>query len=452
MIRVLAGFIAFLFMHQLQAQQVYFIYIQSENRKPFYARMNSKVISSTAGGYLLIPKLQNGGYRAAIGFPGKTGNEEEFLFTIDNADLGFDLKETPGGTGHVLFNLLNYKIENPVADAGVTKGKDSVNGNNFGDLLADVVKDPTVKNIDPVKPPEPVKPPPVAEKPLVKEEIPVPADTMKQPVVIEEKKIEPVVEVKADTPMRVNNLPEKPVPEIKPPAITGAVKVLFKQQGKEGTDLVFADLTNGSNDTIRVFMPRLTDDTLTAVTTPAINQPPEQKKEIIPPPVEEKKELPPPVEEKKEVPPPAETKKEPPFLDIQVKNPNEGVKPGTIDTLAVVAPKTDSGSAPRKLVLVNTDCKKIANEEDFVKLRKKMAGEKTNEEMMSVAVKTFRTKCFTSEQVKNLSVLLMGDEGKYRFYDMAYPFVYDTENFPQLEQQLTDLYYKNRFRALIRKP
>lgn len=473
MIRVLACLLSFLFVQQVHAQQVYYIYIQSADRKPFYARMNSRVISSTANGYLLMPKLQNGGYRAAIGFPGKTG-EEEFLFTIDNADQGYDLKETPGGSGHVLMNLLTYKMENPVA-SGAEPKKENTSGTGFGDLLAEAVKDPSVKNIELAKKEEPPKPilpakekelPPVVDSPAVKKG---------EPVVVEEKKTEAVVIAPPDTmmikskpvetPVTVKEEPKVEITKPEPPAITGNITTIFRRAGNDGTDLVLADRTNGSNDTIRIFIPRLSTDKLE--TPPAVVTPPKEK-ELLPVTDTPALKQPEPViaEEKKEEPvvktevkteppkqpenpktePPAEIKKEDKFLGIELKNPNSGMVPDTL-----FGKKADTAAAPNKLVMVNTDCKKIADDNDFIKLRTKMAGEKSNEEMISVAVKEFRKRCFTSEQVKNLSVLITGDDGKYRFYEVAYPYTYDTNNYSMLESQLTESYFISKFKTLVRK-
>jgi hypothetical protein len=107
--------------------------------------------------------------------------------------------------------------------------------------------------------------------------------------------------------------------------------------------------------------------------------------------------------------------------------------------------------APPKLQVINSDCRSFATEDDFYKLRKKMTAEDSDEAMIAVAKKAFRTKCYSTEQVKNLGVLFLKDEARYQFFDVAYPFVHDTYNFSTLEQQLTDEYYRNRFRAMIRK-
>jgi hypothetical protein len=101
--------------------------------------------------------------------------------------------------------------------------------------------------------------------------------------------------------------------------------------------------------------------------------------------------------------------------------------------------------------MINSDCKSFASEEDFLKVRKKMVAENNDEDMIKAARKYFKTKCFTTEQIKNLSVLFLKDEGKYMFFDAAYPFVSDSDQYSVLEKQLSDEYYINRFRAMVHK-
>ena len=38
----------------LNAQKVYFIYLQTDNQQPFYARMGEKIYNSTTAGYLIF--------------------------------------------------------------------------------------------------------------------------------------------------------------------------------------------------------------------------------------------------------------------------------------------------------------------------------------------------------------------------------------------------------------
>ena len=103
------------------------------------------------------------------------------------------------------------------------------------------------------------------------------------------------------------------------------------------------------------------------------------------------------------------------------------------------------------LSMINSDCKSIATEDDFLKLRKKMASEKTDDNMIAVARKAFKSKCYNTAFIKNLSVLFLTDQGRYSFLDTAYPFSPDSENFPILEKELSDPYYITRFRAMIHK-
>ena len=79
-----------------------------------------------------------------------------------------------------------------------------------------------------------------------------------------------------------------------------------------------------------------------------------------------------------------------------------------------------------------------------------MAAEKSDDEMIVVAKKAFKLKCYSTEQISNLSVLFLKDDGRYNFFDAAYPRVSDTQNFNKLATKLTDEYYITRFNAMIR--
>ncbi|MEI9947247.1 MAG: DUF4476 domain-containing protein [Chitinophagaceae bacterium] len=101
-------------------------------------------------------------------------------------------------------------------------------------------------------------------------------------------------------------------------------------------------------------------------------------------------------------------------------------------------------------VIDKNDCSSSATESDFLKLRKKMAGETTSENMTAEAQKIFKSKCFTVAQIKNLGALYLEDGGKYKFFDAAYSHVSDIENFSSLLPELKDDYYINRFKAMLK--
>ena len=48
-----------------------------------------------------------------------------------------------------------------------------------------------------------------------------------------------------------------------------------------------------------------------------------------------------------------------------------------------------------------------------------------------------------------MSALFLTDEGRYRFFDAALPFVTDYGNFKSLGETINDEYYKRRFIALL---
>ena len=78
-----------------------------------------------------------------------------------------------------------------------------------------------------------------------------------------------------------------------------------------------------------------------------------------------------------------------------------------------------------------------------------MASETTDEKMIDEGKRIFKTKCFSTVQVRNLSALFLTDAGKYKFFDAAYSFVSDLGNFQSLQSELKDDYYIKRFKAMI---
>jgi hypothetical protein len=104
----------------------------------------------------------------------------------------------------------------------------------------------------------------------------------------------------------------------------------------------------------------------------------------------------------------------------------------------------------QKAAVKSNNCKAVAVEDDFFKLRKKMAGASNDDAMITEAKKVFKTKCFSTLQIKNLSALFLTDGSKYNFFDAAYPHISDLENFSSLQSELKDEYFINRFKAMIR--
>ena len=98
-----------------------------------------------------------------------------------------------------------------------------------------------------------------------------------------------------------------------------------------------------------------------------------------------------------------------------------------------------------------SNCKVAVDDDEYLNLRKKMEKSQDNEtQMLLMAHKLFEKKCFNTLQIKRLGILFKTDEGKYKLFDDAYNHTYDTELFPTLLSELTDEYYKRRFKAMLR--
>lgn len=447
--RLVSLFIACgLFMSGALAQLNHFIYLQTDNQQPFYIKYNNRIISSSASGYLILPKLKDGVIEFGLGFPKTTLEEQEFQCTIDKADKGFLVKNF-NEKGWGLYDLQSSSVvyANVKAASVINAQTSTVPPANdpFSNMLSKVTQDSTVKTVTVFKEPVETKPvvkpdTPKVTKPaevMVKADVPIQQekDTVAKAVVV------PTVEINKDEPVvKKEEVSTPPVaePEWIAPA-KSSIKQLRKFESREGADYVFeVETDNAVKDTVRFFIER--DTTLPAVVTPVVTPVlAEGKKDTValapvvvtPVYAEVKKDT---VAVAPVVVAPVETKKE----EVEVKK-EEVVAPPVIQP----APKNETQSLP------NSNCKDFATEDDLIKLRRKMASQRKDEQMVEEAKKVFRNKCFTSAQLRNLSVAFLTDEGRYRFFDAALPYVTDFANFKSLGETIQDEYYKRRFIALL---
>lgn len=477
------------------SQKVYFIYLQTEPVQPFFLKMNGKLHSSSASGYLILSRLVDSAYTFSIGFTHSGQSEHTFTVKTEQKDHGFLVKNFGDKEwGIVDLQTLNIQYTATPIPASVAIPNDpGKEVSPFTDLLAKATGDPSLRESPPaprveakpvVKPdvvaieqPKAIPPaevpvsvpgtatatpvletaPVVTEKkeeapPAKIEAIPVKAEPVLTPK--EEKKTEPVPTVTAPvvTPqvsvdstikspelivqkkVELNPAPvqEKAVVSELPAAKTAAVtpvvyakSVVTKRSESsttEGFGLVFMDSWEGGKiDTIRLLIPN-----------------PKRVAELV-----------------KETP-----KADKKFLEIQAtavkpeeKKPVVEEKPKQPEQLQPVNEvKTDPKPAdtPAEKPVVSGTCVETATETDFFALRKSMAAAEGDDEMISLAKKYFKQKCFTAAQLKNLSALFLIDEAKYNFFDAAYKYTSDKAAFASLEAELKDPYYINRFKAIIR--
>jgi hypothetical protein len=100
-------------------------------------------------------------------------------------------------------------------------------------------------------------------------------------------------------------------------------------------------------------------------------------------------------------------------------------------------------------IIVERRCIELADDNDFIHLRRMMTKEDEESQMISAALMMFKEKCFSVSQIKNLAVLFLNDEAKYKFLETAFPFVSDMAYFKSLESLLSEEKNVKRFKELI---
>jgi hypothetical protein len=422
----------------LHAQKVYFIYLQTDNQQPFYARMGEKIYNSTAAGYLILSNLHDSIYLLNIGIQGSEVADQPYSISMNKKDQGFLVKNF-GDKGWGLFNLTSMatimpqsKSVNSAQSVKTEKRED----NAFTNLLAKAADDSTIKEKPVIEKPvekkaeatatntekkEEVKEIAPSSQSEIKNGVPSSQSEIKNgiivaPVVIkEEPKIDgqdsknaarmkedsiAAAKTKEEELLKQEDLRKQDsIEKVKTQTTTegeykrSVVKLKSESSTTTGIGLVFLDiLSDQVTDTIRVLI-----------------QP-----------------------DTKKVAPVQSNQQEKKFLDIP-----------PVDSIAV------EKEATQKAAIKSNSCKTVAVEDDFFKLRKRMAGQNNDDGMIAEAKKTFKTKCFSTTQVRNLSALFLTDESKYKFFDAAYQYVSDLENFSTLQSALKDEYFINRFKAMI---
>jgi len=455
-------FLITVFSLSVKAQITHFVYLQTENGQPFYVKLNNKIISSSAAGYLILPNVADGTYQMEVGFPKNEIPAGDFTFSIDKNNEGFLIKNFDD-KGLQLFNMQTLALISAnqavtdttkvVASTPVKKDADQ-----FTKMLANVVKDSSILENHEVAVAKPSKP---ADTAFANNDSAVTANSSNSSTTVSN-----------DTASVASARP---------------ISKILSKQDKDGLQMIYADNDSDKTDTVSVFMPAQNKqssdeinpvaknenqpassftDTAQYTITPTIIKPstdtsasgfvarkdsiyvnndaktaPVQVFTIGP--AKEKTEK---KEDSNEKP---SDKKTGAITDVKItdgssekqKSKNNNAPENEI----VVLPKVVTASK------VNSDCKAFASNEDFLKLRKKMAAENDMDNMLKTARKYFRSKCFSTEQIKDLSYLFLTNEGKYKFFDAAYPFTSDSDQYEILESQLTDEYYITRFKAMIRK-
>lgn len=98
------------FVQNALAQAQYFVYLQTENNRPFYVQLNKKSISSSSVGHLILPQLAAGTYDIVVGFAGEN-TRQEYQLMVKDRDQGFLIKGLDGGSRYGLLNLQTAEVQ-----------------------------------------------------------------------------------------------------------------------------------------------------------------------------------------------------------------------------------------------------------------------------------------------------------------------------------------------------
>ncbi len=417
-----------------KSQQIHFVYLQSENGQPFYIKLNSIVTSSSSLGYLIIPKLQDGNYNVTIGFPKNEFPEENFQLAVDKKNEGFLLKNF-GDNGWGLFNLQSLSVAMGKVPGSPEQTAKNIQNDPFSTMLATVVKDSSILERHVVKDP-PIKPDTLSGNNITK-----------------------------DTALTIAQNDQ--------PVFSNISRTMYAQN-EDGIETIYIDKFENSSDTIRIFIPASTLKNKDANTSSGTANTDEIKSDTIAKVVLKAQET--------SVLEPQKNTSSEQIMDssknvtniLHQSEPKDSVELqkniGDQNSASSNIHQPDITPASKKANITsetsnakgefpavvefsksNSDCKAFASNDDFIKLRKKIAGESNNDDMLKEAKKGFKSKCFSTEQIKNLSFLFLNDEGKYQFFDAAYAFTSDSDQYYKLQSQLSDTYYINRFKAMIHK-
>ena len=444
----------------VHAQQFRFIYIQSENKQPFFVKMDKKVLNSSAIGYLIISKINNSNNKLTIGFPKNEWPELNVTVNLSEPENGYVLKNIKG-KGWALIDMQTAKVavnEKTIPAVGKSQVTTSAtNANAFARILAEVVNDPSIAELAVVKE--------QPKLPLTTEAIGKVELLLKEP--------EKIIEVKEPVKETVNTLmPKEPITDIiKPLSEVEPAKV---QESIVNSELSPLNEKKDAPNNVKTQIEKLAEDTTTKgllltymdkAETDTVNvfipivQAVESVKELKKADLAENAVI----KTEKVVAKADAEKKDIKFLDMELRNPNQKDDSGSVvkDDFVIkekkkVVSSTVAAEPGKKLlgsktenVMINSDCKTIATQNDFLQLRRKMAAESDEKEMLKAANRVFFKTCFTSEQIKNLSVLFIDEEERYKFFVAAFPHVSDSHNYDALEDQLTENYYKARFKAMV---
>lgn len=472
----------------------YFVYIQHEKQQPFYVKVDGKLLSSSLKGYVILPKLHAGKVPVTVGFPKSEDPEQQFVIRLNGSrDYGYLLKNT-GEKEYALYDLQTFATlksaggapSPPAEDVTVTRVTSETATPEQKELINNVQVDVEAALAKKPDTAEPKSTEPAKKSSFASALDKVVTDDRPDDMPVELPKPKPTPPPVTETAPLATVVTESEAPAVKKPR--------NRKRGKEREPLTEEEqalLNNVLEDEKKA---AADEALLPADTTATAAAQPEGGESR---PVEEQ-----PVKEKKE----KKSKKkrdqpEPEFIDfgsapattpatspaaapaeaagevvaeaagesteMSAKEAREAkrlkkkaereaaIREGEIkDSIANAEFNKEEVAEGKKkpaLNMVNSDCQKVLEVDDFRKLLRTMNGKKTDEDMVDAFRRGTRSVCVSTEQVRALTQLISTEENRYQLLDAAYARTYDSQNFAGLADLLKEDYYKGRFKAMLKK-
>ena len=428
-------FIFFLVAKTSFGQQQYFVYIQSDDKQPFYVLLNGKTYSSSEYGHVILSKLADSTHHISIGFPKKAYPEQVFTVSINKKDAGYQLKNM-GEKGWALFNFQTLGLIMSGSTANLEKKSPDFSGvkktDEFSILLATVVNDSsilyssTVAQQKPAPKPEQKTTVSTDQKKDTITSVAVTADTAQKKAVVSSSASLPATKQPAANDVATKSAvttavivpattPGKEEPVKKQPEVVSKTdssniqkdEVFKLEETKTGTGLniTFVSRSALQTDTIQIIIPfdKAEEKPVVAIAAIPANEAPEKK------------------------------------------NPQNN---NSANAAVVAKPDSNQTKKTTKPPPIN-NCHHYAIEGDVDKLRVKILAVKSRTEKIDAAKKVYKTKCFSVRQIKALSELFKTDEDRLLFFEASYTAVSDAYNFKELGNLLTEETYRNRFNEML---
>ena len=439
------------------AQKVYFVYVQSDNGAPFYVRLADKVASSTSAGYVILSGLRDSSYLLQVGFPGSS-TESRFPVTLNGEDKGYVLKQVSGAWN--LFDLQSLGLIKALAATGPSEEESRrllAAADPFTRRLVEASDDltllgagtsATVASVESL-PPAPIKAVPEPEATaVVKTETPkteaprvdtVPATT----AIAATKRVDTVALVAATQVDTVAVVAAPPaIAETEEPFRRSLVTRRSESSTTEGFGLVFIDKQGELSDTIRLLIPNPKFVPAAPAVAPADSTSRKQDLAEVPHMMDTARVI------ASSATPPEGTINTTQPVDTMLVAPAAATVSAPVKDTVLVTPSVAvvpaSGVRPRTWTVADINCKAVAEQKDFLKLRKNLAAADDEPEMVVIARKEFNKRCYTVAQLRLLGTLFLTDLGRYHFFESSWNHVADQHNFPELESELKDGYLSQR--------